>query len=513
MSIQLSPSQQRAADALESALAKEGNCLTLWCRSGLGRTTVLRELQRRTGATLLTVRELVETLSARHPLAIEESFYRVVCDALSASDRVIVDDFHLLTDIVTGCHAYPRANYLAIPLMALATRAAEAGKKLILGTEGQAPSPLHDRAVYVPSEDYAVEDYAFLCGAFLGESAASQLNYPLIHRFAPKLTAHQFEAACAALKGGSLTTDAFIEYLRSRRMASNVDLGEVQAVDLHDLQGIDDVIESLEANVIVPLENESLAEELNIRPKRGVLLVGPPGTGITTIGRALAHRLKSKFFLIDGTFISGTAQFYANVHRVFEAAKQNAPAVIFIDDSDVIFEDGQEAGLYRYLLTMLDGLESQSAGRVCVMLTAMNVGSLPPALVRSGRVELWLETRLPDDLGRLQILRKARAGLPPALSDVDVESLVTATEGMTGADLKRLMEDAKLLYAHDRARAKPARSATEYFVSAARTVRENKARYADAEAQARSRRPMRPPWFDVQSFMSFAEAQVSDGPA
>src|SRR5205085_8166264 len=128
---------------------------------------------------------------------------------------------------------------------------------------------------------------------------------------------------------------------------SNVELGEVEAVDLADLKGIDDVIESLEANIIMPLENDKLAERLNIKPKRGVLLAGPPGTGKTSIGRALAHRLRSKFFLIDGTFVSGTPQFYARVHQVFEAAKNNAPCIVFIDDSDVIFESGEEMGLYR----------------------------------------------------------------------------------------------------------------------------------------------------------------------
>jgi len=63
------------------------------------------------------------------------------------------------------------------------------------------------------------------------------------------------------------------------------------------------------------------------------------------------------------------------VSNVFEAAKQNAPSIIFIDDTDVIFEDADETGLHRYLLTMLDGLESESAARVCVMMTAMDVGS------------------------------------------------------------------------------------------------------------------------------------------
>src|SRR5438128_7592721 len=132
-------------------------------------------------------------------------------------------------------------------------------------------------------------------------------------------------------------------------MASNVDLQEVQQVDLRDLKGLDDVLEALEANVVLPLEDTETAEELDLKPKRGVLLVGPPGTGKTTVGRALAHRLKSKFFLVDGTFISGTGAFYGRIHWVFESAKQNAPSIIFIDDSDAIFESGEELGLYRYL--------------------------------------------------------------------------------------------------------------------------------------------------------------------
>jgi SpoVK/Ycf46/Vps4 family AAA+-type ATPase len=204
---------------------------------------------------------------------------------------------------------------------------------------------------------------------------------------------HQLEAACRYVAlDGAAGTDRLIDFLRLKRMVSNVDMAEVQDVELSSLEGIDDIVEALEANIILPLENDALATELNLKPKRGVLLAGPPGTGKTTIGRALARRLRGKFFLIDGTIIAGTAQFFGRIHAVFTAAKQNAPAVIFIDDSDVIFETGREHGLYRYLLTALDGLESESAGRVCVMMTAMDAGALPPALVRSGRVELWLES-------------------------------------------------------------------------------------------------------------------------
>jgi SpoVK/Ycf46/Vps4 family AAA+-type ATPase len=304
------------------------------------------------------------------------------------------------------------------------------------------------------------------------------------------------------------TTSAFIEYLRSVQLVSNVDLGEVQAVSLDDLKGMDDVRRALEANIILPLEHSALAAELALKPKRGILLAGPPGTGKTTIGRALAHRLRGKFFLIDGTVIAGTSMFFHQLHRVFEAAMRNAPAVVFIDDSDVIFEGG-DPGLYRYLLTMLDGLESESAGGVCLVLTAMDVGSLPPALVRSGRIELWLETHLPDYDARVAILSDRCSQLPASMGAVDVSALAQATEELSGADLKRIVEDGKLLYAFDRTRDVAAKPALEYFLEAVGTVRANKIRYAQAEASARARRPSRPPHFDIP-FFAMADAMHVD---
>jgi ATP-dependent 26S proteasome regulatory subunit len=152
--------------------------------------------------------------------------------------------------------------------------------------------------------------------------------------------------------------------------------------------------------------------------------------------------------------------------------------------------------LYRYLLTMLDGLESASAGRICLMMTAMDVGNLPPALVRSGRIELWLETRLPDDGARLAILADRCRDLPAAIGTVDLQQLAAASEGLTGADLKRVVEDGKLLFAFERMRNTHTLPATEYFLRAVETVRRNKAQYAEAEARARARHPVRPPYFD-----------------
>src|SRR5438094_1565052 len=290
-------------------------------------------------------------------------------------------------------------------MMGLCSYAIAAKNKLIFSTTSHLAEAAEQRSYSFGIERFKVEDYAALVETFCGANPSKKLDFEKIFRFAPKLNAHQLKAACQWLVNfKELSTDSFIEYLRSQRLASNVDLGEVQAVDLTDLKGVDDVLRNLEINIVLPLENDALANQYKLRSKRGVLLYGPPGTGKTTIGRALAHRLKSKFFLIDGTFISGTREFYGQVHHIFEAAKHNAPSIIFIDDSDVIFESGEESGLYRYLLTMLDGLESESTGRVCLMMTAMDVGNLPPALMRSGRVDLWLETRLPDEAARAAIL-------------------------------------------------------------------------------------------------------------
>jgi ATP-dependent 26S proteasome regulatory subunit len=137
---------------------------------------------------------------------------------------------------------------------------------------------------------------------------------------------------------------------------------------------------------------------------------------------------------------------------------------------------------------MLDGLESESAGRVCVMMTAMDVGSLPAAMVRSGRIELWLETRLPDAEARAAILRERIEKLPAPLCRADEARLAAAAEGLTGADLKRVVEDGKALFAYDKARAIAIRPVEEYFASAIGTVRANKRSYEEAESRARERR-------------------------
>jgi transitional endoplasmic reticulum ATPase len=482
----LSPAQNTAMEALLQAI-QVGRIVHLHSSTGLGRTTILRRLQQKLGGVYLNNKELMETASGKHPLQVEDAVYSVVLKALKESEIVFLDDFDLVNQLFCCNHFNPRQHFIEVPMMLLCEYAEAAGKKLIFGAR-DLPASAARRSYLVELPRFQVVDYCLIAEAWLGSDAVKTIDFAKVFRFAPKLHAHQLKSACEWLKATEpeeINTERFIDYLRTKRLASNVHLEEVESVDLSQLKGVDDVLRSLGRNIVLPLENDELASELGLRAKRGVLLYGPPGTGKTTVGRALAHRLKGKFFLIDGTFIAGTNDFYNRVHQVFEAAKENAPSVIFLDDADAIFEDGEERGLYRYLLTILDGLENEGAGRVCLMLTAMDLAHLPPALVRSGRVELWLEMKLPDAEARELILRQQLSALPAYLQAVREGEIVAATDGFTGADLKRLVEDAKALYAYDRAALKTPEEFTAYLLTAAEGLRHNKRRFAEAGALVR----------------------------
>ena len=483
LTIELSPAQRECAQMIEQALP-DANILTLYSAAGAGKSTVLRHLQHRLQAGLIGMPEFFAASRDVHPLALENAFMQLVVDQLERHEVVLLDDFDLFVDLLHS-HAYPRSGFLEGVCEALTAYVLAAGRRLVLTVRMDVPQAIARRAYAMEIPDFSAGDYEFFGFCFLPRRMASALDYHQIFRFAENLSVHDLKRTCAhAARRESIDTEGFIDILRGHQLASNVDLAEVQPVDLHDLRGLDDVIESLEAGIIVPLENDALAQRLQLRPKRGVLLAGPPGTGKTTIGRALAHRLQSKFFLIDGTVIAESFDFYARVQKTFRAAEENAPAVVFIDDSDVIFESG-EFGFYRFLLTQLDGLESKTAGKVCVMLTAMNVASLPPALVRSGRIDLWLETRLPDAVARAEIIRRYLHDLPEELAGPDLDQLVAQTEELTGADLKAMVEDAKARYAYDQVQARPPRPITAYYLAAVEAVRANKRRYEEADTQMR----------------------------
>lgn len=240
---------------------------------------------------------------------------------------------------------------------------------------------------------------------------------------------------------------------------SAVEASTVEHVDLATYPGMEDIRERLEKEVLFPFEHPQEAGRLGLTPKKGVVIHGSFGTGKTTVGRWLAHRLKGKFFLVREMML------HADMMRVFEAARAAAPAVVFIDDADIILGGWKPmhgaSDIFRFLLSSMDGLTSRGAeghGQVLTMLTAQDVRFLAPMLLRSGRIELWLKTKVPegkrkreillkyleDDPGALELLYTAD-GKPPELKDV-----LPVCDGFSCADLRRVVNDAKVHAAYDR---------------------------------------------------------------
>ena len=134
--IQLCPEQRRTFNSLSAGL-QTGSILRLWGGVGRGKTTILKELNKQVGGVFLNMKDFVEASAKNHPLALEETLYQLVFDALKSHSAVIVDDVHLVDLHSGGCHFYPRSGYFNSIMMGLCTYALEANKKLIFGTKEQ----------------------------------------------------------------------------------------------------------------------------------------------------------------------------------------------------------------------------------------------------------------------------------------------------------------------------------------------------------------------------------------
>lgn len=452
----LTPAQAAALEKLEVAMSVSPVVGFTGAR-GAGLTTIVQALAAKYSGRVIGLSDVVAAVSSRPATSFEESFDSLVVSAFGYVDLVIIDDYLS----VMGASNRSLLRPGVIPRMVarhLCSVATENAKRIIFVSR-----PMHawdaaadifgDQAALVSMPAFTVADYEAIARHELGAQRASGIDLGLLYRYAGFLNLYQLGVVFALLAASgrpSLTTPDVIRCLEDFVLTANTVTAEVEALSFDSLPGAEAIVEELETHVVLPLENRELAQKMRLKAKRGVLLYGPPGTGKTSIGRALAHRMKGKFFLIDGSFVSEPpGNFFQKIQKVVQEAKDHSPSVLFIDDADVLFRIDHIAGLVRYLLSLLDGLESESASGVCVMMTAMNVKLIPDALLRSGRIELWLETKAPGAAVRAQILQRWMGKELPEYSKIDYAKLAALTEGFTPADLRRIAGDAKSLYAAD----------------------------------------------------------------
>jgi cell division protease FtsH len=226
-----------------------------------------------------------------------------------------------------------------------------------------------------------------------------------------------------------------------------------------DVAGADEAIEELQ-EIKEFLQNPAKFQAIGAKIPKGVLLYGPPGTGKTLLARAVAGEAGVPFYSISGSdfvemFVGVGA---SRVRDLFEQAKTNAPAIVFIDEIDAVGRhrgaglggghDEREQTLNQLLVEM-DGFDIK--GGVILIAATNRPDILDPALLRPGRFDRQIVIDRPDMLGRRGILQVHARG-KPLTPDVDLETIARRTPGFTGADLANVINEGALLTARSNAK-------------------------------------------------------------
>ncbi|WP_251341198.1 proteasome-activating nucleotidase Pan1 [Haloplanus halophilus] len=228
-------------------------------------------------------------------------------------------------------------------------------------------------------------------------------------------------------------------------------------VSYEDIGGLEDQMQEVRETVEMPLDRPDMFEQVGIEPPSGVLLHGPPGTGKTMLAKAVANQTDATFIKMAGSelvhkFIGEGAKL---VRDLFEVARENEPAVLFIDEIDAIASkrtdsktsgDAEVQRTMMQLLSEMDGFEER--GEVRIIAATNRFDMLDPAILRPGRFDRLIEVPKPDDEGREIIFRIHTRDMNVA-EDVNFEELAEMTGDASGADIKAICTEAGMFAIRD----------------------------------------------------------------
>ena len=220
-------------------------------------------------------------------------------------------------------------------------------------------------------------------------------------------------------------------------------------VGYDDVGGCRKQMAQIREMIELPLRHPALFKTLGVKPPRGVLLYGPPGSGKTLIARAVANETGAFFFLINGPEIMSkmAGESESNLRKAFEEAEKNAPAIIFIDEIDSIAPKREktngevERRIVSQMLTLMDGLKQRAS--VVVIGCTNRPNAIDPALRRFGRFDREIDIGVPDENGRLEVFRIHTRNMKLD-EDVDPEAIARETHGFVGADIAALCTEAAM---------------------------------------------------------------------
>jgi transitional endoplasmic reticulum ATPase len=273
-----------------------------------------------------------------------------------------------------------------------------------------------------------------------------------VRRIMPQLDLETASIPPEVLETLSVTRDDFQSALkRVQPSAMREVMVQMPDVRWSDVGGVGEAQRKLQEGVELPLKHPDAFRRLGIRPAKGFLLYGPPGTGKTLLAKAVAREAEANFIATKSSDL--LSKWYGEseqqIARLFARARQVAPCVIFIDEMDsLVPARGGSLGepqvterVVNTILAEMDGIEEMQS---VVVIGATNRPTLiDPALMRPGRLDELIYVSVPDEDGRLHIL-KIHTKRMPLDKDVDLAGLAKRTDKFTGADLEDLVRRAGL---------------------------------------------------------------------